>query len=544
MAIYSCNIKSVGKKTHATGTAGAHVRYIARDGANADIEAHHIPQNPKAAQNWMNSQEAEERANARMISKIMVALPVELSEPQRHELVRDFVQTLTNDRIPWYFAIHQSGEDAHNPHAHIVLRDRDIETGKRVLMLSDSARDRLKAGLPENGVEWIREKWEHVCNMHLQQAGHEARIDRRSLEAQGVDREPTIHLGTAGQRVEEFAERPQSMEREEKTKLKHYRDEIPYPTIDQGRTRKERNAEIISFNASRIAEMEHSNDNQENNNQPQNQPKQQPELESNRLEEMQQLEKDIALTRNEIKGEHKQPKIEASQEAEPDNPLDPRQQTESEQERLAALEQMEQRIKAFREAQEEEKEEAKRQLEEERSEAREQHKSSNDFDITNSGLRYAQALGQEYDMRDPYGSLARASMAEYGAFAKQQQSLDIQIANATDPEQRQALEIRKEIEVCDYMTITDRRIARMDEVLAGQETEYVKQIRCRADGFEERAKDLHEEYRELKQQQHERHEDKSPDELDKERIEQRQEAWEQQREKGRNTPSPDIDRDL
>jgi hypothetical protein len=542
MAIYSCNIKSVGKKTHATGTAGAHVRYIARDGANADIAAHHMPQSPKAAQNWMDAQEAEERANARMISKIMVALPVELSEPQRHALVRDFVQELTHDRVPWYFAIHQSGEDAQNPHAHIVLRDRDIETGKRVLMLSDSARDRIKAGLPENGVEWIREKWEHVCNLHLEQAGHAVRIDRRSLEAQGVDREPTIHLGTAGQRVDEFATRPESQAKEENTKLKHYRDEIPYPTIDQGRTRKERNAEIISFNASRIAEMEHSNDNQDNNNQPQKQVKQQPELESQRLEEIQQLEKDIALTRDDIKrDDNKQPPIEASQEPEPN----PEQQQESEQERLEALEQMEQRIKAFREAQAQETEEAKQQLEEERKEeAREQHKGSNDLDITNAGLRYAQALGQEYDMRDPYGSLARASMAEYGAFAKQQQSLDIQIANAADPEQRQALEMRKEIEVCDYMAITDRRIARMDEVLAGHETEYVKQTRDRADDYAERAKHLREEYRELKQQQHERSEDKSPEELDKERIEQRQEAWEEQREQARNTPTPDIDRDL
>jgi hypothetical protein len=170
MAIYSCNLKSVGKKTHAAGTAGAHLCYIARDGAHAEIGAHHMPQHPRAAQSWMDRQEAEERANARMISKIMVALPVELSEAERHALVRDYVRDLTQDRVPWYFAIHQKGEDAHNPHAHIVLRDRDIAIGKRVLLLSDSARDRLKAGLPENGAEWVRERWEIVCNRHLEQA--------------------------------------------------------------------------------------------------------------------------------------------------------------------------------------------------------------------------------------------------------------------------------------------------------------------------------------------------------------------------------------
>jgi hypothetical protein len=33
MAIYSCNLKSIGRTTHQAGTAGAHIRYISRSEA-------------------------------------------------------------------------------------------------------------------------------------------------------------------------------------------------------------------------------------------------------------------------------------------------------------------------------------------------------------------------------------------------------------------------------------------------------------------------------------------------------------------------------
>jgi hypothetical protein len=34
-----------------------------------------------------------------------------------------------------------------------------------------------------------------MANNHLERHGHEARIDRRTLEEQGIDREPTMHRG-------------------------------------------------------------------------------------------------------------------------------------------------------------------------------------------------------------------------------------------------------------------------------------------------------------------------------------------------------------
>jgi hypothetical protein len=248
MAIYSCNLASVGRTTHAAGTAGAHLRYIAREDAEPVLAVHAMPLDPVDARTWMDRQEMADRKNARVLDKIRIALPRELSKEQRLQLARDFCEDLTGNRIPWMLAIHQEGKDAQNPHAHIVVRDRDLESGRRVLRLSDSAREREAAGLEPKAVEWIRRRWEAAANAALERAGHEQRVDRRTLDAQGIEREPTIHLGPRGMFVDGHVHRPCS-----KKKMNALGREVDYPTIDRGRTRKERHAEIIDLNLERAA---------------------------------------------------------------------------------------------------------------------------------------------------------------------------------------------------------------------------------------------------------------------------------------------------
>lgn len=191
MAIYSCNHKSVGRKTHRAGTASAHVRYIARSGANPVLLSSHIPANSNEASTWLYREEQKDRKNARVIDKIMVAIPRELNQAQRQKLINDYVAGITQNRIPWLVAIHQTGHDVHNPHAHIVLRDRDIKTGKRYMRLSDSRRDWRKTGRGQDTpTDWLRERWQHYANTALKHAGHKARIDRRTLEAQAGQPQP------------------------------------------------------------------------------------------------------------------------------------------------------------------------------------------------------------------------------------------------------------------------------------------------------------------------------------------------------------------
>jgi hypothetical protein len=58
-------------------------------------------------------------------------------------------------------------------------------------------------------------------------------------------------------------------------------------------------------------------------------------------------------------------------------------------------------------------------------------------------------------------------MNEYSDFAKQQEKLSKEIAVAKTPDERKSLELRKEIEACDYMAITSERLAGMSRVITG-----------------------------------------------------------------------------
>ncbi|NMQ21432.1 hypothetical protein E4P82_20820, partial [Candidatus Competibacter phosphatis] len=153
VAIYSLHLRSVGRTTHAPRTAGAHLRYITRPEARADLLAGRMPIERYAARRWLDREERRDRQNARVIDKLTVALPRELDPLQRRGLVMAFAERVTQGRAAWFAAIHQSGRDAHNPHAHIVIRDRDPETGKRVALLSEK-------GACRN----IRLLWEQAVN--------------------------------------------------------------------------------------------------------------------------------------------------------------------------------------------------------------------------------------------------------------------------------------------------------------------------------------------------------------------------------------------
>ena len=202
MAIYSVNVSAIGKGTQKqVGTAGAHVGYITRSTAAVAVLAERMPtarigSRGGAARKWLDEQEQADRKNGRVVTKVMVALPHELTDEQRADLVRDFCERMTAGRGSWLAAIHRpSGDDARNHHAHIVLRDKDFETGKVVVGLSNA-----------KSVDLIRAEWERFANAALEAAGEAARIDRRSLADQGEAREPGAHVGPAVTAIERRGE--------------------------------------------------------------------------------------------------------------------------------------------------------------------------------------------------------------------------------------------------------------------------------------------------------------------------------------------------
>ena len=201
MAIYHLSHRTVGRTTHAAGTGGAHIGYITRATACRAVIAQHIPEAAPgskggAARAWLDAQELADRKNARVIDKLEIALPIELDQAQRVDLVRAFVQELAGGRaVPFFAAIHDKPgtKDEANPHAHVVIRDRDPATGKgRVIGMSE-----------KGSTERAREIWEQVCNEALRDLGHSARVDRRSLIDQGItDRTSPGHEGPRARMIE------------------------------------------------------------------------------------------------------------------------------------------------------------------------------------------------------------------------------------------------------------------------------------------------------------------------------------------------------
>lgn len=143
-----------------------------------------MPVDRHAARRWIDAQEVTDRKNARVMDRLTVALPVELDRRQRRALVHDFGEKLTLRQASWFAAIHQDSADAHNPHVHLVIRDRDIATGKRVAMLSE-----------KGACDRVRRLWEETANAALAEAAQASRIDRRSHAAKGIKKQPQRHRG-------------------------------------------------------------------------------------------------------------------------------------------------------------------------------------------------------------------------------------------------------------------------------------------------------------------------------------------------------------
>ncbi|MER9458161.1 MobA/MobL family protein [Mesorhizobium sp. M0478] len=233
MAIYSLNHRPIGKTTQSQPyTASSHVGYITRESAEPQVEAARMPDSKTGAQEFFRRVEDTSRANARVGDKLMLALPRELSPEQRMTLVRGFAEDVTKGRAPWFAALHDNGAEAHNPHCHLIFHDRDKKTGRRVFGTSEAG-----------STQRLRALWEVHANNALEAAEKSERVDRRTLEAQGIHRAAPIHEGPKSQAARRRGVRPRSRARNARNgrgARSRFR-EVDYPRIDQGRTRAEFN---------------------------------------------------------------------------------------------------------------------------------------------------------------------------------------------------------------------------------------------------------------------------------------------------------------
>lgn len=200
MAIYHLRASMISRSAgrSATGAAayrsGEHIHdertgldfdYRARSGVeHVEILApDHAPEwvHERAAL-WNRVEAAETRKNSQLAREVRVALPAELSHEARVELVRDFCQRSFVDRgMVADIALHAPGltGDERNHHAHILLTTREIGAEG----FTAKNRDWNAVAVLE---DW-REAWAHDTNAALERAGHELRVDHRTLEAQRAE---------------------------------------------------------------------------------------------------------------------------------------------------------------------------------------------------------------------------------------------------------------------------------------------------------------------------------------------------------------------
>lgn len=234
LAIYSLHHTPIGKSTQAQPyTAAAHIRYITRKDALSAIRQARFPgRTPREISDYLRRGEDTDRKNARVVDKVMLALPRELTADQQITLVKDFAEHVTKGRAPWLAAFHTKGKDVKNPHCHLVIRDRDPGSGKRVIGTSEIG-----------STERLRRQWEEYANRALSRAGHQERVDRRTLAAQGIAREPTIHEGPQAQAMDRRGFQPKSRLRRRRNRPRARRShrDIDYRKIDKGQSRPQEN---------------------------------------------------------------------------------------------------------------------------------------------------------------------------------------------------------------------------------------------------------------------------------------------------------------
>ena len=213
MAIYHLSVKYISRKQGRSSVAAAAYRsgeklYSDYDGNIYDFTrkkgiAHTEILLPPCALSefynreslWNAVERAEKRCDSRTAREVEIALPNELELDEQIELARKYVlDTFVEQGMCADIAIHN--RDINNPHAHILLTTREVSTD------GFSDRKNREWDKRSNVTIW-RENWANAQNLKFKENGLSVRVSHESHTARGIDREPTIHLGSAVMALEQ-----------------------------------------------------------------------------------------------------------------------------------------------------------------------------------------------------------------------------------------------------------------------------------------------------------------------------------------------------
>ncbi len=215
MAIYHLHVKVIGRKSGSSAVASAAYRSASRlrddrlershDFSNKRGVVHSEIMLPEDAPEqwsdrerlWNDVEAFEVRKDAQLAREVEFALPREMTQAQGIELARDFVQSEFVDQgmiadlnVHW----DMTEDGTAKPHAHVMLTMRSVDENGFGQKVRDWNRTEM--------VERWRERWAELANERLAELDIDARIDHRSLEAQGIALEPQSQIGAPAQRIE------------------------------------------------------------------------------------------------------------------------------------------------------------------------------------------------------------------------------------------------------------------------------------------------------------------------------------------------------
>ena len=149
---------------------------------------------------WNEVEAVEKRKDAQLAREVEFAIPREMTQAQGIELARDFAgQEFVNRGMIADLNVHWDiGADGMaKPHAHVMLTMREVGREGSEDGFGAKVRDWNRTELVE---QW-RERWADHVNERLASLDIDARVDHRSLEAQGIDLEPQHKIGPAASRM-------------------------------------------------------------------------------------------------------------------------------------------------------------------------------------------------------------------------------------------------------------------------------------------------------------------------------------------------------
>lgn len=233
MALYHFSAQMISRSTGRSATAAAAYRSGQEISDQRTGEVHDYSRKggvvhcevlaPDGAASWVfdrsalwNAVEmAEKRKDAQLAREVEIALPRELGLSEQVDLLRGFVQEHFVGRgMVADIAVHevQARDGERQPHAHVMLTTRQLGPEG----FGGKAREWNDRTLLEG---W-REGWAAHVNKTLERAGHEQRVDHRSLAAQRAE---ALEIANDNSRPE--PERAQAAERAAEL------DREPLPTV-------------------------------------------------------------------------------------------------------------------------------------------------------------------------------------------------------------------------------------------------------------------------------------------------------------------------